>query len=321
MGFVALRNPAVDLFDLPVNGVRLLYGACRARHVIQVREATLLVEFSTVAVQQRKRHIGSGEGTAFLPGKIKAVNMRLLRGAVPGQTVMGPAPRAEHVQHVAVVLVHVHQRNRTPVGAHPLIGAGRIQLDGAQRGFDGEVLDLPARTVCRPRIPHQQRVVTDRVGRPRVPFRPGPGIFRISEIRNHRHVFRQQPQVEGIVVRVTLSLPVVDEHRATVFRTSGLQLRLPVPAEVLARQVAPPLLSGFFYLSDQCVGILPENIVFQTQCGPVIGVLLPRQRRETRVPVQPVRPGIGRGIALTTPCTHGAAVARIGHHPVQHVQP
>ena len=231
-----------------------------------------------------------------------------------------PAPCAEHIQNVAVVVVHVDQGDRAPVGSQSLIGVRRIHLDPAQRGFDCEVLDLSAGAVRRSGIAYKQRIVTDGIGRPRVSFRPGPGIFRIAQIRHHRHVFRQQSHVERIVVGVALSLPVVDEHGAAVFRLAGLQLRLPVPPEVLARQVARSLLTDVPYLTDQRVRILAENIVIQTQGGAVHRVLVPRQGGETRVTVQTVRADIGRGIALPAPCAHGAAVTRIGHHAIQYVQ-
>ncbi len=123
------------------------------------------------------------------------------------------------------------------------------------------------------------------------------------------------------MVRVSLALPVVDEHGAAIFRSSGLQVRLSVPAEVLALQVARALLTDFSYLTDQRVRILPENVVIQSQGGPVSHVFVPRQGRETRIPIQYVRPDVSRGLALPSPCTHGAAVTRIGHHPIQHVYP
>ena len=169
--------------------------------------------------------------------------------------------RPEDIQHIAVPIPHVHQGRGATVGFYLLVGIRSVDLHQAQGWLDDELLDLPPGTGARPCVTHQQRVVADRVPRPRASLGPVSRVLRVTQVRDHVHVFCPQAQIEPIAMRVSLLVPIVDGEGAAVLRGPGLKVRLTVPTEVFTPEFWWTPLSHCLNLPGKDVRFLPIDVI------------------------------------------------------------
>ncbi len=191
----ALANAASLVVNLPIDGVRRDHASGRTLDVVEVCETALLVEACVLAVELRESRVRAGESTGCLLDERQAIRLCGFRGAMPGKAMIRAAASPEDIEHVAVVVVDIHQRHGTAIRPHTLVGVRRVDLDHSHRRFANKQLDLPARTIDRASVADLQRVVADGIGRPCMPLRPATGVFRIAEIGEHGDVLCEQANV------------------------------------------------------------------------------------------------------------------------------
>ena len=162
--------------------------------------------------------------------------------------------------------------------------------------------------------------MADGVGGPGMTLGPASGVFGIAEIRDHGEVFRQQSEVERVVVGMSLVEAVVDKDRPAVGGVFRLQAGLPVAAEMFTRQEVFLFSGEAPGFLDQGIRIGLKNVVFQAQRGLVLAMFPPGESGETGIPIQFVAPEVQSSRSEAAPGPRPAAVSRIGQHIVEHIE-
>ena len=172
--------------------------------------------------------------------------------------------------------------------------------------MNGEQRDLAA-GLTRLGVVYQQSVVADGVGGPGMALRPRARVFRIAQVRQHVNVFRVQPYVQTIRVRMSETISVVYPQGSAVGFPFCLQHRLTVTPQMLACELEGVGFSDFGDFLGQGHGVLVKDVAAQS-VG-VVSSIVPGQSSHARVTVKLEALKEGGCVSYAAPAPRAAAVA------------